>query len=96
MTLSQEELHRLAKLARLHLTDQEQEQACHQLSMVFDLFQRLEEIQTDGIEPLDHPMDEPYALRKDVPYPQDLRTTWSLLAPNFQHDLFLVPKIIES
>ncbi len=96
MTLSQNELEQLAKLARIHLSLSEQLKAREQLGTVFDLFQQLSDIPTDHVEPLEHIIDEICPMREDLVTEHDQRDLWLSIAPKFDQGMFLVPKVIES
>lgn len=85
----------MAVLARLDLTPDEQEQLAGQLDRILEYMDKLNELDTDGVEPLSHAVDVVNVLRPDraVNRPQ----TEALLrnAPARDDDFLSVPKIIE-
>ncbi len=85
----------MATLARLDLTPDEQEQLAGQLDRILEYMDKLNELDTDGVEPMSHAVDVVNVLRPDraVNEPQ----TEALLsnAPARDNDFLSVPKIIE-
>lgn len=57
----------VAKLARLKLSDTEVSRFTHQLSAVISYFEQLQQVDTAGIAPLDHPIEIMNVTRPDVP-----------------------------
>jgi aspartyl-tRNA(Asn)/glutamyl-tRNA(Gln) amidotransferase subunit C len=94
-----EDVKRIAHLSHLSLSDQEAEASLAQLQKVFQLVEQMQAVNTDGIEPLAHPIEQimkiAQPLREDVVTEGDQRAEYLKNAPA-QHDgLFLVPKVIE-
>ena len=94
-----EDVKRIAQLSRLAITDDEAASTLNQLQKVFDLVEQMQAVNTDGIEPLAHPIEQIMAiaqpLREDIVSEIDQRDAYLQNAPA-QHDgLFLVPKVIE-
>ena len=56
----------VARLARLELTDEEKEMFTHQLGDVLEHVERMNEVNTDGVEPMNHPIDFYNVTREDV------------------------------
>lgn len=50
MKLSPNEVEDIAELAKLHLTEEEKERYAEELSVVFDYVEKLQEVDTDGVE----------------------------------------------
>lgn len=95
MKITNEEVRHVAILARLDLTPDEQERLTGQLDRILEYVDKLNELDTDGVEPLSHAVDVVNVLRPDrvVNQPQ----TEALLrnAPAREDDFLSVPKIIE-
>ena len=99
MALTPNDVDRIAHLARLALTDGQSEQLLTKLNGFFDLVQTMSEVDTQGIEPLAHPVavmqDVALRLRDDVVSEPDQREANQRSAPAIERGLFLVPKVIE-
>jgi aspartyl-tRNA(Asn)/glutamyl-tRNA(Gln) amidotransferase subunit C len=88
------DIHHVARLARLTLTDAEAETFGRDLSRVLAHFAALSELDLDGVPPFEHPGPEVAVLRPDVPGPTLPREV--ALAGAAVHDgaAFLVPKVV--
>ena len=101
MSLSTHEIARIAKLARLAPTADESERLRGQLNGFFDIVEQMRAVNTEGIEPLAHPvasMQLALRLRDDVasePTGTAARDHNQRSAPAVERGLFLVPKVIE-
>lgn len=95
MSLTQQDVARIAKLARIAVTDSEIEAVGQQLNTIFGLIEKMQAVNTDGIEPMAHPQDDPLRLREDAVTETDRRDAFLALAPQTAAGLFLVPKVIE-
>lgn len=95
MPISKEDVQRVARLARLEVTAEEEADVVTHLDKVLAYVDTLKELDTEGIEPTAHAVDVPSPLREDrvTNTPQ----TEALLrnAPAREADFFKVPKIIE-
>ncbi len=95
MKLTLEQVHHVAKLARLHLTEAEERAHQAQLQQVLDAFQALEALDTKDVPPTHHVNLEPTELRDDVPE-APLPVEQALAnAPERAGTSFAVPKVIE-
>ena len=102
MALTEQEVVRIARLARLQLTPAQQSQAQADLNKIFGLIQELQAVDTRGVEPLAHPLsaigDVALRLRDDIVTEMtstDRRAALMANAPGVSDGLFLVPKVIE-
>ena len=95
MALSLSDVMRIAHLARIEVTDAEARQALGQLNEIFKLIERLQSVDTSGIEPMSHPLGGSQRLREDVAGAAEDREASMRNAPAQQDGLFLVPKVIE-
>jgi aspartyl-tRNA(Asn)/glutamyl-tRNA(Gln) amidotransferase subunit C len=97
--LSDAEITRIAKLARIALTDDETRATAIQLAGIFALIETMQAVDTDGIEPLTTPLAAIAAvelrLRDDVVTETDHRAAFQAPAPSVEDGLYLVPKVIE-
>jgi len=99
MSLSTEEVSRIAHLARLELQPGEQAAMQTQLNGFFSIVEQMSAVDTRGIEPLYTPLaavqDMPLRLRDDVVTEADRREANQRSAPAVADGLYLVPKVIE-
>ena len=99
MALTPQDIGRIAHLARLELAPQESERMLTQLNGFFDIVERTRAVDTQGVEPLAHPVaaiqDVQLRLRDDVASEPNQREANQQSAPAVERGLFLVPKVIE-
>ncbi len=99
MELQPDDLKRLARLARIAVSDADVMLLQSQLNGIFGLIDALQAVDTRGIEPLSHPLDvvQPMAqrLREDRVTETDQRIANLANAPAQENGLFLVPKVLE-
>jgi aspartyl-tRNA(Asn)/glutamyl-tRNA(Gln) amidotransferase subunit C len=95
MSLSSDDVRRIAHLARLAVTDQEVERARNQLNGFFSMIEAMRAVDTKGIEPMAHAVDVVQRLREDRVTESNQRELFQALAPEVENGLYLVPKVIE-
>jgi aspartyl/glutamyl-tRNA(Asn/Gln) amidotransferase C subunit len=83
-----------AKLSRIELTDEQVERFGRQLGGVLAYFDKLQELDTENVEPMAHAVERQNVLAEDIP--RDGLTTEQALAnaPQRDGDFFKVPKVI--
>jgi aspartyl-tRNA(Asn)/glutamyl-tRNA(Gln) amidotransferase subunit C len=95
MSLSLDEVKRIANLARIEVGEDEASTALAQLSGIFDLIQQMQAVDTSTIEPISHAQDLMQRLRPDIVTEVDQRELFQSIAPQVEAGLYLVPKVIE-
>jgi aspartyl-tRNA(Asn)/glutamyl-tRNA(Gln) amidotransferase subunit C len=95
MSLSTEDVRRIAHLARLAVTDTDVERTRNQLNGFFSMIETLRAVNTQGIEPMAHAVDVAQRLREDRVTEPNRRESFQALAPQVEKGLYLVPKVIE-
>jgi aspartyl-tRNA(Asn)/glutamyl-tRNA(Gln) amidotransferase subunit C len=99
MSLSDDQVRRLAHLARIGIRPEESAAAIDRLNRVLGLIDQLKAVDTAGIEPMAHPLDaqlpEGQRLRPDEVTDKDQRKLYQSVAPAVQEGLYLVPKVLE-
>jgi len=83
----------VAKLARLELTDDEKEMFTHQLGDVLRHVEKMNEVDTVGVEPMNHPIDFSNVMREDNKIYENTREELMQNAPDIEGEFFKVPKI---
>ncbi|MDR2259776.1 MAG: Asp-tRNA(Asn)/Glu-tRNA(Gln) amidotransferase subunit GatC [Azoarcus sp.] len=95
MSLSNEQVGRLARLARLAVSDDAIDATRAQLDDILALVAQMRAIDTNGIEPMSHPQELAARLREDAVTETDRRAAFQAIAPHAEAGLYLVPKVIE-
>ena len=95
MKLSPEQVEHIAELARLALTDEELALYQEQLSHILDYFERLQELNTDAIEPMASVLPLRSVMRDDVSRPPFPRDDILANAPATEDGCFLVPAVLD-
>ena len=95
MSLTPEEVKRIARLARVGLSESEVAHFQVQLSEILDYFQRLREVDTEGLPPTAHTLAMHNVMRDDEPRPSFDKEEVLANAPQREDDLFRVRAILE-
>ena len=95
MSIDRSDVERIAHLARLELNEQDIPAYTENLSSILNLIDKMQQIDTDGVEPLAHPLDAVQRLRADEVTELNQRDKLQAVAPAVEEGLFLVPKVIE-
>ena len=95
MSLSLDEVKRVANLARVEVSEDEAHTALTQLSDIFSLIQQMQAVNTSTIKPMSHAQDVMQRLRADLVTEIDQRELFQAIAPKVEAGLYLVPKVIE-
>lgn len=95
MSLTPEEVRRVAKLARLEVSTEEAEHTREQLNGILQFIEQLQAVDTAGVMPMAHAMDVVQRLRPDRVTETDRRQDFQAVAPETEAGLYLVPKVIE-
>jgi aspartyl-tRNA(Asn)/glutamyl-tRNA(Gln) amidotransferase subunit C len=99
MSLTSDDIHRLAKLARIDITPDETERTLSELNNIFSMVETLQAVDTTGLLPLCHPIattqEMQLRLRDDVVTESNARDANMANAPQKESGLFLVPKVLE-
>ncbi len=89
------EVEHVAKLARLELSEDEKNQFLEQLNKIIGYFNQLNEVNTEGIEPMAHSVPIVNVMREDIAFDANLREEILNNAPQEENGYFRVPKITE-
>jgi aspartyl-tRNA(Asn)/glutamyl-tRNA(Gln) amidotransferase subunit C len=106
MSLSDDQVRRIARLARLEIAPAEVKPVVDRLNRILGLIEEMRAVDTAGIEPMAHPLDaqlpEGQRLRPDEVTEKDRRADYQKVAPAGEDGrpavadgLYLVPKVIE-
>ena len=92
--LTEEQVRHVARLSRLHLTNEEVRQFTVQLSKVLEYIGKLNELNVEEIEPMAHAMDLTNVLGPDEPKPGLTVDDVLANAPQHTSPFFKVPKVL--
>lgn len=95
MSLTQDDVKRIARLARIEIDDAQAQATQGQLNTIFDLIATMQAVDTHGIAPMAHAQEVYQRLRADVVTETDHHAAFQAVAPAVGNDLYLVPKVIE-
>lgn len=96
MSLTPEQVTKIARLSRLRLQDSEKVTAQQELDKIFDWIAQLQEVNTEGVQPLASVVEAAGPLRADEITDGNKRDAVlhnSPVAPRYGH--FVVPKVVE-
>lgn len=93
--LTRDDVERVARLARLGLTEEEKERYQRDLSQILDAFDALRRVPTEGVEPTAHVVPLQNVLRADEVRPSMPREQVLANAPETRDGFFRVPRILE-
>lgn len=95
MALTLSDVEKIAKLSRLSLTDEEKQQSLKELNDVFALVEKMQSVDTEGVEPMAHPHEVALRLRNDTVTETDCAAAYQEVAPEVRNRLYIVPQVIE-
>ena len=95
MALDKSDVDKIAHLARINIDPKDTEMYLNNITSILGLVDQMQEINTDNIEPLSHPLDAIQRLRADDISETNQRELLQSVAPAVEEGLFLVPKVID-
>lgn len=95
MSLTPDQLQRIARLARIDVSPADAQGVAERLNRVLGLIDQLQAVDTEGIEPMSHALEVIQRLRPDEVTETDRREAYQRQAPSVERGLYLVPKVIE-
>lgn len=95
MSIDAAQVGQIAHLARLAVNDQESEVHARNLTDILAFVDRLSEVDTQGVEPMAHPLEMTQRLRPDQVSEPNERERFQALGPNVSDGFYLVPRVIE-
>ena len=99
MSLDLEQIRRIARLARIAVSEAEAVDTAKRLNSLLGLIEEMQAVDTRGIEPMAHALDAevPIAqrLREDKAVEPDRRADFQAVAPAVEDGLYLVPRVVE-
>ena len=95
MALTLADVEKIAKLSRLRLTDNEKNNVLQELNNIFEMVEKMQTVDTEGVEPMTHPHEVALRLRQDAVTETDHAAEYQAVAPEVRNRLYIVPQVIE-
>jgi len=95
MSLANDDVRRIAALARIAITAEESAEVLERLNRVLTLIEEMRAVDVSGVEPMAHALDLGQRLREDKVTESDRHDAYQAGAPAVDDALYLVPKVIE-
>ncbi len=95
MSLNENDVRHIARLARLAVPDAGLGEVAAKLSRIVGFVDQLKAADTAGVSPMAHPLDARQRLRADEVTEADARDRYQQNAPAVDQGLYLVPRVIE-
>ena len=95
MSLTLEQVRRVAHLARIEVSDAEANSTLGHLNGIFTLIEAMQAVDTRGVEPMAHAQDLAQRLRPDEVTEINQRQAFQAIAPDPEAGLYLVPQVME-
>ena len=93
--MSDIDIRHLSALAQLKLSEQEAEAVAGDLARIIDMVDQMQAMDTEGVKPLAHPLDDAARLRPDAVTEVVDRALYQQGAPETEDGLYLVPRVVE-
>jgi aspartyl-tRNA(Asn)/glutamyl-tRNA(Gln) amidotransferase subunit C len=94
MSVTIKDVEHIAELARLKFNEKELDNFTHQLNEILSYMEKLNELNTENVEPLSHPVENSNVFRNDEIKPSVNRDDALKNAPDKNESFFKVPKVI--
>ena len=95
LIVDKSEIDKIATLARLRVSPAEAGEVTARIGEILAMIDQMQAVDTDGVEPLAHPLDAVQRLRTDEVTEADRRDELLDLAPSSRDGMFLVPRVID-
>lgn len=96
MSITNEALQGILKLAYLNIDDSEYSQLAGDVNAIMNLVDQLKQVDTNDVSPLFHPLGFQQRLRDDEVTETNCCDALAAIAPLFEEQLYLVPKVIDA
>ena len=96
MAIEKETIERTIQLAKVYFSEEEKAELTHQLSDILSYVEKINELDTSKVEATDHIADLKNVFRTDTVIKSLDKAEIEKIAPQFENDHFVVPKIIDA
>ena len=95
MTIDLKTIKHISKLSRISVDDAKADKLAGDLNSIFDFIQKLNELNTDNVEPLTSVAETTLKLRVDEVKSKNIRDKILKNSPDENEDIFVVPRVVE-
>ena len=95
MSIDLKTIKHISKLSRISVDDKKADKLAEDLNSIFDFIEKLNELNTDKVEPLTSVAETTLKLRTDEVKSKDIRDQILKNSPDENEDFFVVPKVVE-
>jgi aspartyl-tRNA(Asn)/glutamyl-tRNA(Gln) amidotransferase subunit C len=95
MTIDLKTIKHISKLSRISVDDKNADKLAGDLNSIFDFIEKLNELNTDKVEPLTSVAETTLKLRNDEVKSNDIKNQILKNSPDENEDFFVVPKVVE-
>ena len=95
MTIDLKTIKHISKLSRISVNDKKADKLVGDLNSIFDFIEKLNELNTDSVEPLTSIAETTLKLRTDEVKTKDIRDQILKNSPEENEDFFVVPRVVE-
>ena len=96
MSITQQEIEKIADLAQLAVTPAQCKRLHDDLNNIITLVDKMSELDVSTVDPLAHHLDSTQPLRDDHVTETNQRELFQSIAPQVQFGLYIVPKVLEA
>jgi aspartyl-tRNA(Asn)/glutamyl-tRNA(Gln) amidotransferase subunit C len=95
MSITHDEIKKIAHLARIKITEEEADATIKKLSGILNLIEDMKKVDTTNISPMFHGQSITQRLREDIVTEKNQREKLQKIAPEVSGGLYIVPQVIE-
>jgi aspartyl-tRNA(Asn)/glutamyl-tRNA(Gln) amidotransferase subunit C len=95
MAIEQDEIEKIAALARIRISDAQIGEVTRRMTAILDMVDQLQAADTGDVQPMANPLDATQRLRADEVTESNRREDFQAIAPAVEDGLYLVPRVIE-
>ena len=95
MSVSKDDVRKVARLSRIAVQEEALEQLTHELSSILDWIEQLNEVDVEGVEPMTSVVDAKLPMREDIVDDGAIADRVLANAPRRDDGFFVVPKAVE-
>ena len=95
MTIDLKTIKHISKLSRISVDDEKADKLAGDLNSIFDFIEKLNELNTDNVEPLTSVAETTLKLRADEVKSKNIRDQILKNSPEENEDFFVVPRVVE-
>ena len=95
MAIGQDEIEKIAELARIRIAPREIGDMTRRITEILGMVDQLQAVDTRAVEPMANPLDAVQRLRPDIVTEENRREAFQAIAPAVENGLYLVPRVVE-